>query len=128
MIGGHDVVTRLCLFGTIVFSRSFKIENAFTSSSFKFKISGCARAKPTTGHSLIMESISRLRGVLLSALGSRGLQHGEQELFDELMVNRLHLLNLFDVGPRSMQEQREMESGGCHSQHILVLRWPTLFI
>lgn len=58
-----------------------------------------------------MESISRLRSTLLTALGSRGEQHGEQELFDELLVHQQRLLKLFDVGPRSPQEQREIESG-----------------
>lgn len=60
-----------------------------------------------------MESIGRLRLVLLNAIGGRGLQHGEQELFDELMVHKSSLLNLFDVGGRNPQEQRELESGRC---------------
>lgn len=59
----------------------------------------------------IMESISRLRAILLTSLGSRGAQHGEQELFDELMVHQQRLLTLLDVGPRNAQEQREIESG-----------------
>lgn len=58
-----------------------------------------------------METISRLRSVLLNSLGSRGLQHGEQELFDELMVHKTRLLHVFDVGPRNTQEQRDIESG-----------------
>lgn len=58
-----------------------------------------------------METISRLRAVLLTSLSSRPSQHGEQELFDELMVHKPCLLNLFDVGPRNQQEQRELESG-----------------
>jgi nuclear pore complex protein Nup205 len=58
-----------------------------------------------------MESISRLRTILLTSLGSRGAQHGEQELFDELMGHQQCLLKLFDVGARSPQEQREIESG-----------------
>ncbi|KAJ7620549.1 nucleoporin Nup186/Nup192/Nup205 [Mycena polygramma] len=58
-----------------------------------------------------MESIARLRVVLLNALSGRGVQHGEQELFDELMVHKSCLVNLFDVGPRNPQEQRELESG-----------------
>ncbi|KAJ7279033.1 hypothetical protein C8J57DRAFT_1434189 [Mycena rebaudengoi] len=49
-----------------------------------------------------MESIGRLRLVLLNAIGGRGLQHGEQELFDELMVHKSR---------RNPQEQRELESG-----------------
>jgi nuclear pore complex protein Nup205 len=58
-----------------------------------------------------MESISRLRTILLTSLGVRGAQHGEQELLDELMVHRPCLLKIFDVGPRNQQEQREIESG-----------------
>ncbi|KAI6038837.1 nucleoporin Nup186/Nup192/Nup205 [Pisolithus marmoratus] len=56
-----------------------------------------------------MESISGLRGVLLTALSSRG--HSEQELFDELMFHKSQLQTLFDVGPSSQQEQRELQSG-----------------
>lgn len=62
-----------------------------------------------------MESISRLRTILLTSLGARGAQHGEQELFDELMVHQQRLQTLFDVGPRNSQEQREIESGECFS-------------
>ncbi|KII84114.1 hypothetical protein PLICRDRAFT_702060 [Plicaturopsis crispa FD-325 SS-3] len=58
-----------------------------------------------------MESISRLRTALLTSLNPRGPHHGEKELFDELMVHTPRLLALFDVGPRSQQEQREIESG-----------------
>ncbi|KAJ7830504.1 nucleoporin Nup186/Nup192/Nup205 [Mycena olivaceomarginata] len=58
-----------------------------------------------------METIGRLRLVLLNAIGGRGVQHGEQELFDELMVHKSCLVNLFDVGARNPQEQRELESG-----------------
>jgi len=58
-----------------------------------------------------MESISHLRAVLLSSLSPRGLQHGEQQLFDELMAHKTRLLNVFDVGPRDAQEQREIEAG-----------------
>lgn len=60
-----------------------------------------------------MESISRLRAGLLAALGSRGLQDGGQALFDELFFHHATLLNLLDVGPRSQQEMRELESGMC---------------
>ncbi|KAI5985097.1 nucleoporin Nup186/Nup192/Nup205 [Pisolithus albus] len=56
-----------------------------------------------------MESISGLRSVLLTALSSRG--HNEQELFDELMFHKSRLQALFDVGPSSPQEQRELQSG-----------------
>ncbi|KAI0944532.1 hypothetical protein AcW1_002214 [Taiwanofungus camphoratus] len=58
-----------------------------------------------------MASASQLRTVLLSAFSPRGLQNGEQELFEELMAHRPHLVTLYDVGPRNSQEQRELESG-----------------
>lgn len=58
-----------------------------------------------------MESISRLRTVLLNALSSRG--HGEQDLFDELMLHKQRLLELFEVGQSSQQEQQELQSGAC---------------
>ncbi|KAG1816317.1 nucleoporin Nup186/Nup192/Nup205 [Suillus subaureus] len=56
-----------------------------------------------------MESISRFRSVLLTCLSSRG--HGEQELFDELMMHKQRLLELFEVGQSSQQEQQELRSG-----------------
>ncbi|KAM5532668.1 hypothetical protein V8D89_013637 [Ganoderma adspersum] len=58
-----------------------------------------------------MSSVSRLRAVLSSAFSSRGLPNGEQEFFEELMAHRPQLVNLYDVGPRNPQEQRELESG-----------------
>jgi nuclear pore complex protein Nup205 len=61
-----------------------------------------------------MESISRLRSLLLNALDPRGLQKDEQELFDELMLHKSCLLSLLDVGPRSAQEQNELQSGEYH--------------
>ncbi|KAI0830134.1 nucleoporin Nup186/Nup192/Nup205 [Trametes gibbosa] len=59
-----------------------------------------------------MASVSRLRAVLESAFSSRGLPNGEQELFEELMAHRPQLVQLYDVGPRNPQEQRELESVG----------------
>ncbi|KAH8115108.1 nucleoporin Nup186/Nup192/Nup205 [Phellopilus nigrolimitatus] len=58
-----------------------------------------------------MESIASLRAILVSALNTGGIESGEQELFDELTVNRPRLIKVFDFGPRSQQEQREIESG-----------------
>jgi nuclear pore complex protein Nup205 len=58
-----------------------------------------------------MESISRLRAVLLNSFGPRGSLQGEQELFDELMMHKTRLLHLFDVGPRNAQERSDIESG-----------------
>ncbi|KAF7421056.1 hypothetical protein PC9H_011576 [Pleurotus ostreatus] len=58
-----------------------------------------------------MDSISRLREALLHALTGRIAPHGEQDIFDELMVHKSRLLQVFDVGPRSPQQQKELESG-----------------
>jgi len=69
-----------------------------------------------------MESISRLRAVLLDSFGPRGSQRGGQELFDELMVHKTRLLSLFDVGPRNAQEQSEIQSGNYLLYIIPLLR------
>ncbi|PPQ63451.1 hypothetical protein CVT24_004983 [Panaeolus cyanescens] len=58
-----------------------------------------------------MDMISRLRDLLFRALSSPEPHHEEQELFDQLMLQKPRLLQLFDVGPQSQQEQREIESG-----------------
>ncbi|OCH88950.1 hypothetical protein OBBRIDRAFT_888752 [Obba rivulosa] len=58
-----------------------------------------------------MASLAHLRTLILSAFNARGLQNGEQEFFEELMAHKPQLVNLFDVGPRNPQEQREIESG-----------------
>ncbi|KAF9445985.1 hypothetical protein P691DRAFT_777187 [Macrolepiota fuliginosa MF-IS2] len=58
-----------------------------------------------------MESISRLRNTLYKALSPTNVQYNEQELFDELMVQKPRLLKLLDVGQRNAQEQKEIESG-----------------
>lgn len=58
-----------------------------------------------------MENIRRLRDILIRALASQDSHHNEQELFDELMVQKQRLLKLFDVGQRNPQEQSEVESG-----------------
>lgn len=58
-----------------------------------------------------MGSISALREMLASVMSGRESHHTEQELFDELIVQKPRLLTLLDVGGRSQQEQREIESG-----------------
>ncbi|KAF7300289.1 hypothetical protein MKEN_01353000 [Mycena kentingensis (nom. inval.)] len=55
-----------------------------------------------------MESLDRLHRLLLSA--TRGVLH-EDDLFQDLLAHKSSFLNLFDVGGRSPQEQRELESG-----------------
>lgn len=44
-------------------------------------------------------------------MSGREYHHTEQELFDELIIQKPRLVNLLDVGGRSQQEQREIESG-----------------
>ncbi|PPQ70405.1 hypothetical protein CVT25_000888 [Psilocybe cyanescens] len=58
-----------------------------------------------------MDSIHRLRETLFKALSPHETFQDEQELFDELMVQKPRLANLFDVGPRNPQEQRDIETG-----------------
>ncbi|KAJ3544602.1 hypothetical protein NM688_g5723 [Phlebia brevispora] len=58
-----------------------------------------------------MASVAHLRAVILSALNSPDSHDGSQQFFEELMSNKLNLINLFNVGPRNPQEQRELESG-----------------
>ena len=60
-----------------------------------------------------MESVSALRAVLTSTLIGGGDQDADQELFDELTVNKPLLMKVFDFGPRSAEEQREIDSGMC---------------
>lgn len=58
-----------------------------------------------------MDSVSRLREILVRILAGGQDAHGEQELFDELMVQKSRLLKLLNFGQRNQQEQREVESG-----------------
>ena len=59
-----------------------------------------------------MQSTSGLRSLLLSTLGAPNhAQTTEQELYEELMTHKHVLLNLFDVGKRSPEQQRAVESG-----------------
>lgn len=58
-----------------------------------------------------MDSISSLRSTLISSLDSTEALGAEQDLFDELTVNRPRLLKVLDFGPRNPQEQRDVDSG-----------------
>ena len=58
-----------------------------------------------------MNSISWLREVLIRVLTTPEPELDEQELFEQLMIQKPRLLKLLDVGPRNPQEQREVESG-----------------
>lgn len=57
-----------------------------------------------------MNGIHRLRDVLSRTLSSPEIAN-DQELFDQLLVQKPQLLKLFEVGPRNPQEQRGIESG-----------------
>lgn len=58
-----------------------------------------------------MGPISELWEVLLNVLLPENTSYDEQELFDELMVQKPRLLALLDVGSRNSKEQKEVESG-----------------
>lgn len=67
-----------------------------------------------------MASVAHLRAVILSTLNSPGSQDGNQHFFEELMSHKHNLLKLSNVGPRSPQEQRELESGQYNWPHIFM--------
>lgn len=59
-----------------------------------------------------MQSTSRLRSVLASTIGAPDhAQTTEQDLYEELMAHKHVLLNCFDVGKRTPEQQRLVESG-----------------
>ncbi|PFH47615.1 hypothetical protein AMATHDRAFT_67405 [Amanita thiersii Skay4041] len=58
-----------------------------------------------------MDSIHRLRDVLYKVLSGHESRHVEQELFDELMVQKPRLMKVLDVGQKSLEERREVELG-----------------
>lgn len=67
----------------------------------------------TTRPSSTMDTIFRLREALTRVLSYSVEDEvpGDQELFEELMVQKPRLLSLLDVGQRNAQEQKEVESG-----------------
>ncbi|KAI0075076.1 hypothetical protein K474DRAFT_1600404 [Panus rudis PR-1116 ss-1] len=58
-----------------------------------------------------MTSLADLKTTLYSALSSGGDVAAEQELYEDLMAHKPTLVNVFNVGPRNPQEQKEIESG-----------------
>lgn len=76
-----------------------------------------------------MESTSRLKLLLRAALEGALDQSAVPDLFDELESRKETLATLFNVGPKSAAEQRELESGtstnasfhGLASENILIL-------
>lgn len=66
-----------------------------------------------------MSPFSRLRSALISALSPQGFQTVEQELFDQLVSNKQHILDLYHVGPQSPQERQELESGAFSNPFAL---------
>ncbi|KAF8637106.1 hypothetical protein AX17_003010 [Amanita inopinata Kibby_2008] len=71
----------------------------------------CRGAKKKTDLLSVMESIHRLREALLRVLSGHESSQVDQELFDELVIQKPRLLKVLDVGPRSQEERREIESG-----------------
>ena len=55
-----------------------------------------------------MESIHRLRDVLLKVLSGHVTLEAEQELFNELITQKTCLLNGLDVGQRNPEEKHEV--------------------
>lgn len=43
--------------------------------------------------------------------GQQNLPFGEQDLIDQLLANKERLFQLLDFGPRSADEQREIQNG-----------------
>lgn len=70
-----------------------------------------------------MDSIFKLRDALARVLSyaPEDEPEGDQELFEELMLQKPRLLSLLDVGQRSPQEQKEVESGEQHTALIMKL-------
>ncbi|TCD60841.1 hypothetical protein EIP91_009419 [Steccherinum ochraceum] len=59
-----------------------------------------------------MQSTSTLRSILVSTIEAPShAQTTEQDLYEELMAHKPILLNLFDAGKRSQEQQRALESG-----------------
>lgn len=58
-----------------------------------------------------MDTVAALREILVSALGTGSTPDGDQAIFDQLILAKPRLLNVFDFGPRSPQEQRQLDSG-----------------
>lgn len=58
-----------------------------------------------------MDCVHRLRDLLLKVLSANVTLELEQELFEELLIQKPCLLNVLDVGQRNPEERREVESG-----------------
>ncbi|KAF9006925.1 nucleoporin Nup186/Nup192/Nup205 [Cyathus striatus] len=58
-----------------------------------------------------MDSISRLKDVLAKVMAHQDSHYDEQELFDELMVQKPRLMKVLDFGHMNDQEKKELESG-----------------
>ncbi len=57
------------------------------------------------------QSLPELRSLLFSVLSSNGQGVSEQELSEELIAHKQRLLRVFEVGKRSTEEQKELQSG-----------------
>ena len=58
-----------------------------------------------------MSPLLTLKSILVHALGLSVDQDANQELFNELTAQRDQLSRVFDFGPKSQQELKEVESG-----------------
>jgi nuclear pore complex protein Nup205 len=59
-----------------------------------------------------MDTIHRLRTALAAfESGAGAADYDNRQLFNELIAHKSRLIQLFDVGARNAQEQREIESG-----------------
>jgi hypothetical protein len=58
-----------------------------------------------------MDSIHRLRSIVLNILNEGDQNVSQQDLFDALRTHKSQLLNILDVGKRDAAWQRELESG-----------------
>ncbi len=90
----------------VCYTLEFKLRRiSLNDRGLRFNIQNSKRAGI-----LHMNAIHRLRDVLSRTLSSPEISN-EQELFDQLMVQKSSLLKLFEVGPRNPQEQNEIASG-----------------
>jgi hypothetical protein len=77
------------------------------SDLFERKELGFARSD----HARTMDSIHRLRSIVLNILNEGDQNVSQQDLFDGLRTHKSQLLNILDVGKRDAAWQRELESG-----------------
>jgi len=112
------IICAFICYGTLTFlfvTTTLHVPQRVSFLNFKIQASHLSAASfiqtPATHTFTTMNSISWLREVLIRVLTTPKPEHDEQELFEQLMIQKPRLLKLLDVGPRNPQEQREVESG-----------------